>query len=173
MATALEWIPRCWHETLKPPPVAARDACTPIVGSGTFMPPSVESGGSALDARCREAASHRVDAYFACRITGGGNQRLTDERIDGRRGCEPNDDGHVIATLICRQVFERRTQPNSQQALGRQERPVAPAEQPCHLLVAIRHPAHVQLLQVGAPVAQHRLRTNVRRSRASHCVQVY
>ncbi len=65
LAQALDWIPRAWHETLKPRPTGAREPHFPVEGTGTMVPERFRRDLDGLARRWTEAAEKRVSAYYA------------------------------------------------------------------------------------------------------------
>lgn len=65
LARALEWIPQCFHESLKPPPAAYEEPLVTIPGTGFLVLQRFQGESDELQRKWREAAEQRTKDYFA------------------------------------------------------------------------------------------------------------
>ncbi len=83
---ALEWIPRCFAEGLKPPPAALAEPTVTIPGTAFLALRSLQGELDELQRKWREAAEQRTQDYFAAHASRrDGDARELVEWIQGQR----------------------------------------------------------------------------------------
>jgi len=65
LSRALEWIPECFHENLKPPPAVLGQPLFPVPGTGFLLLRRFQHELDELQRHWRTAAEQRTSAYFA------------------------------------------------------------------------------------------------------------